>query len=107
MPPQARLDALGTLYHVRIRGSEGKRIFRDTQHRKDFVTRLGDLSKQTASPSSPGPCWGTMFMDIESRVWGFDDGDSEAVRGLHLGNRQSPSKNGGEGLSDGLDTHEG
>jgi hypothetical protein len=32
-----------------IRGIEGKRIFRDTLDRKDFVTRLGDLSKQTGT----------------------------------------------------------
>jgi len=47
MPRQARLDAPGTLHHVMIRGIEGKEIFRDTQDRKDFVTRLGDLSEQT------------------------------------------------------------
>jgi hypothetical protein len=33
-----------------IRGMKGKRIFRDIQGRKDFVTRLGDLTKQTATP---------------------------------------------------------
>jgi DNA-binding MarR family transcriptional regulator len=32
-----------------IRGIEGKRIFRDTQDRKDFVTRLGNLSEQTSN----------------------------------------------------------
>jgi len=47
MSRQARLDAPGTLHHVMIRGMEGKGIFRDTQDRKDFVTRLEDLSKQT------------------------------------------------------------
>ena len=47
MPRQARLDAPGTLHHVMIRGIEGKPIFPDNQDRKDFVTRLGDLSKQT------------------------------------------------------------
>jgi hypothetical protein len=46
MPRQARLDAPGTLHPVMIREIEGKRIFRDTQDRKDFVTRLGDLSNQ-------------------------------------------------------------
>ena len=49
MPRQARLDAPGTLHHGKIRGIEGKGIFRDTQDRKDFVTRLGDLSKQTGT----------------------------------------------------------
>ena len=32
-----------------IRGIEGKGIFRDIQDRKDVVTRLGDLSKQTGT----------------------------------------------------------
>jgi hypothetical protein len=50
MPRQAILEAPGTLYHVMIRGMEGRRIFRDIQDRKDFVTRLGDLAKQTATP---------------------------------------------------------
>jgi REP element-mobilizing transposase RayT len=49
MPRQARLDAPGTLYHVMIRGIEGKGIFRDTLDPKDFVTRLGDLSEQTGT----------------------------------------------------------
>jgi hypothetical protein len=40
MPRQARLDAPGTLHHVMIRRIEGKGIFRDTQGREDFVTRL-------------------------------------------------------------------
>jgi len=31
-----------------IRGMEGKRIFRDSQDRKEFVTCLEDLSEQTA-----------------------------------------------------------
>ncbi len=49
MPRRARLDAPGTLPHVMIRGMEGKRIFQDIQDRKDVVTRLGDLSKQTGT----------------------------------------------------------
>ena len=44
MPRQARLDAPGTLHHVMIRGIEGKGIFRDTQDRKDFVTRTRILA---------------------------------------------------------------
>ena len=48
MPRQARLDAPGTLHHVMIREIKGKEIFlRDTLDPKGFVTRLGDLSKQT------------------------------------------------------------
>jgi REP element-mobilizing transposase RayT len=49
MPRQARLDALGTLHHVMIRGIEGKSIFRDAWDRKDFVARLRDLAKQTGT----------------------------------------------------------
>jgi len=40
-----------------IRGIEGKGIFRDTQDRQDFVTRLGDLSKQTGSRI---PAWSVL-----------------------------------------------
>jgi hypothetical protein len=40
MPRQAILEAPGILYQVMIRGMEGRRIFRDTQDRKDLVTRL-------------------------------------------------------------------
>ena len=36
-------------------------------------------------------------MDFESRVWDCDGGDSKAVRGLRLGNRQGNSKKGGGG----------
>ena len=46
MPRQARLDSPGTLHHVMIRGMERKKIFRDDQDRKDFLFRLGILSKQ-------------------------------------------------------------
>ena len=49
MPRQARLDAPGTLHHVMIRGIEGKAIFRDNRDRKDFVSRLGTLSRETGS----------------------------------------------------------
>jgi hypothetical protein len=44
MPRQAKLDAPGTLQHVMIRAIEGKRIFRDTQDREDFVTRTRILA---------------------------------------------------------------
>ena len=49
MPRQARLDDPGTLHHVMIRGIEGKSIFRDNRDRKEFVTRLGNLSKETGT----------------------------------------------------------
>jgi len=44
MPRQARLDAPGTLHHVMIREIKGKGSFRDTQDRKDFVTRTRILA---------------------------------------------------------------
>jgi hypothetical protein len=49
MPRQAKLDAPGTLHHVMIRGIEGKSVFRDIQDRKEFVTRLGNLTKETGT----------------------------------------------------------
>ena len=49
MPRQARFDAPGTLHHVMIRGIEGKSIFRDNWDRKEFVTRLGKLTKETGT----------------------------------------------------------
>ena len=49
MPPQAGLDAPGTLHHVMIGGIEGKQIFRDTQDRQDFVAPLGDLGKESGT----------------------------------------------------------
>ncbi len=49
MPRQARLDAPGTLHHVMVRGIEGKSIFRDDRDRKDFVARVGDVSKETGT----------------------------------------------------------
>jgi hypothetical protein len=39
MPRQARLDALGTLHHVMVRGIEGTPIFKDKEDRR----RDGDV----------------------------------------------------------------
>jgi len=47
MPRKARLDAPGTLHHVMIRGIEKRKIVNDQKDRKDFVTRLGHLAKDT------------------------------------------------------------
>ncbi len=47
MPRQARLDAVGTLHHVMIRGIERRRIVDDEQDRRDFVLRLGKLAGET------------------------------------------------------------
>lgn len=48
MPRQARLDAPGTLHHVIGRGIEGTKIFRGSEDREDFLTRLGDLCAEGA-----------------------------------------------------------
>ena len=47
MPRRARLDAPGTLHHVMLRGIERGRIVKDVADRKNFVTRLGELSAGT------------------------------------------------------------
>ena len=49
MPRQARLDAPGTLHHVMIRGIEGSTIFGDDEDRKDFLSRVGDLTEKTGT----------------------------------------------------------
>ena len=40
MPRTARIDAPGLLHHVRARGIERRKIFRDDQDRLDFLNRL-------------------------------------------------------------------
>jgi putative transposase len=47
MPRRARLDAPGTLHHVIVRGIERRRIVNDVADRKNFVTRLADISVDT------------------------------------------------------------
>jgi len=47
MPRQARLDAPGTLHHVIIRGIERKKIISDDRDRKNFVSRMGTIAKET------------------------------------------------------------
>jgi putative transposase len=42
MPRQARLDAAGTLHHIMARGIERTEIFRNTEDREDFITRLAE-----------------------------------------------------------------
>ena len=47
MPPKARIDALGALHHIIVRGFERRRIFSDDQDRDNFVERLGDNVTET------------------------------------------------------------
>ena len=49
MPRQARLDSPGTLHHVIIREIERRRIVDDEQDRKNFVSRLGRLAKDSST----------------------------------------------------------
>jgi putative transposase len=49
MPRQARLDAVGTLHHVIIRGIERRRIVDDDHDRREFVSRLGKLASETGT----------------------------------------------------------
>jgi putative transposase len=44
MPRQPRLDAPGTLHHVMGRGIEKTKIFREDADRRDFLSRLAELS---------------------------------------------------------------
>ncbi len=44
MPRQARLDALGALHHVMVRGVERWVIFTNDADREDFVARLAHLA---------------------------------------------------------------
>jgi REP element-mobilizing transposase RayT len=48
MPRGPRLDALGVLHHVMVRGIERRPIFRDDADRADFVARLAELAQHGA-----------------------------------------------------------
>jgi len=47
MARQARLDAVGILHHVMIRGIERRNIFRSDADRNDFIGRLSSLLPET------------------------------------------------------------
>jgi len=47
MPRGARLDSPGTLHHVIVRGIERKKIVNDNKDRGDFITRMGDIARET------------------------------------------------------------
>jgi len=49
MPRHARIDMLGLLQHVIVRGIERRNIFRSDEDREDFVQRLSGLLEQTAT----------------------------------------------------------
>lgn len=50
MPRKARIDAPGALQHVIVRGIERRDIFRDNTDRYNFLKRLGEVLKETATP---------------------------------------------------------
>jgi len=50
MPRQARIDIPGALHHIIGRGIERRKIFQDDTDREDFVGRLGDVLRETATP---------------------------------------------------------
>ena len=43
MPRKARVDAVGALQHIIIRGIERRKIFRDDGDRNNFLERLGNI----------------------------------------------------------------
>ena len=66
-----------------IRGIEGKAIFYDNRDRQEFVTRLGNVTKET----------GTRIL-----AWNSASRDCTELWGVHLRDRQGCSKNGGKKL---------
>jgi REP element-mobilizing transposase RayT len=58
MPRKARIDAPGALHHIIVRGIEGKAIFHDRRDRYNFLSRLGDVLFDTATPCF---AWALMF----------------------------------------------
>lgn len=49
MPRGPRLDAPGTLHHVMVRGIEGSIIVKDESDRRQFVSRMQDVSGKTGT----------------------------------------------------------
>ena len=49
MPRHARLDAVGVLHHVMIRGIEKRNIFRNVRDRQDLIRRLSFLLTETGT----------------------------------------------------------
>ena len=50
MPRQARIDALGAVHHIIIRGIEQTAIFVDDPDRENFIERLSELLSESNSP---------------------------------------------------------
>ena len=82
MPRQARLDAPGTLHHVTIRGIEGSTIFRDGEDRKDFLSRVGDLTEKTRTRIL---AWVLMDNHVHFLLFSGPEGISSFMRKLLTG----------------------
>ena len=56
MPRVARLDTLGLLHHVMIRGIERRRIFNDNEDRENLIERLSikGASEKSTSKETKG-----------------------------------------------------
>ena len=50
MPRQSRIDPLGALHHIIIRGIERRVIFRGDEDRESFLDRLGGILLESATP---------------------------------------------------------
>jgi len=57
MPRMSRLDTLGLLHHIIIRGIERRKIFNDNKDREDFIERLSILLPKTKTQ-----CYAWAFM---------------------------------------------
>jgi len=49
MPRQTRIDVVGALQHVMVRGIERKDIFLDDRDRSEFLARLSHLLVKTGT----------------------------------------------------------
>ena len=47
MPRKSRIDALGALQHIIIRGIERKAIFKNVDDRENFLDRLGTIVSES------------------------------------------------------------
>ena len=82
MPRQARLDAPGTLHHVMVRGIEKRKIVNDEKDRNDFVTRLGDIAKDTDTAIY---AWALLHNHAHILLRSSDIGISQYMRRLLTG----------------------
>lgn len=47
MPRRARVDAVGALHHIMVRGIEREAVFRSDNDRNHFLERLGEILQNT------------------------------------------------------------